>query len=68
MHDAQKLLRDLFEHYSEKPADMPEEWGRGLGAGQAARARRIADFIAGMTDTFAREQHRRFFAATPDLR
>jgi dGTPase len=32
------------------------------------RARRAGDFIAGMTDRFALEEHRRFFDLTPELR
>ncbi len=31
-------------------------------------ARRIGDFIAGMTDRYALAEHARFFANTPDLR
>ncbi len=31
-------------------------------------ARRVADYIAGMTDRFAILEHRRLFATTPDLR
>ena len=34
----------------------------------AARARRIADFIAGMTDRFALVEHARLFDSTPELR
>jgi dGTPase len=29
--------------------------------------RRVADYIAGMTDRFAIAEHRRLFDATPDL-
>ena len=38
--------------------------GRDLGV----RARRIADYIAGMTDRFALVEHARLFPATPELR
>ena len=69
MEEAQRALRELFAHYCERPTDMPDEWARGLGAGDGERkARRIADFIAGMTDNFALAEHRRFFDSTPDLR
>jgi dGTPase len=48
---------------------MPPEWGHGLaGADAADRARRIADFIAGMTDRYALAEHARFFDSTPELR
>jgi dGTPase len=32
------------------------------------RARRIADFIAGMTDRYALIEHARLFDSTPELR
>ena len=34
----------------------------------AARMRRIADFIAGMTDRYALVEHARLFDSTPELR
>ena len=44
-------------------------WRSGAFAGMTdnARAGRIADFIAGMTDRYAVAEHRRLFDATPDL-
>jgi len=69
MGAAQGALRQLFAHYFEHPADMPAEWARGLAAhDDESRARRIADFVAGMTDNFALSEHARFFDSTPDLR
>ena len=69
MGEAATVVRDLFRHFMERPDDMPEEWRSGLaGAGAALRARRAGDFIAGMTDRFALEEHRRFFDLTPELR
>jgi dGTPase len=47
---------------------LPAEWARELSDRNELKARRIADFIAGMTDNFALEEHRRFFDSTPDLR
>jgi dGTPase len=48
---------------------MPQEWQEGIGhTDDAARMRRVGDFIAGMTDRFAIEEHRRFFDSTPELR
>ena len=37
-------------------------------ADEARLARRVADYIAGMTDRYALAEHRRLFDATPDLR
>jgi dGTPase len=68
MRDAQGVVRDLFRHFVSRPEDLPPEWERGLGDDGAARSRPIADFIAGMTDTFALAQHARFFDSTPELR
>ncbi len=69
MDDAASVLRDLFARYSAHPGDLPEDWREGLtGADEAKRARRIADFIAGMTDRFALAEHARLFDSTPELR
>jgi dGTPase len=69
MGDAEGVVRDLFEHYCALPEDMPFEWARGAEAGEGVgRLRRIADFIAGMTDRYALSEHARFFKATPELR
>jgi len=69
MNVAERVVRELFEHYARRPEDLPAEWGRGLAAlDEEARARRISDFIAGMTDRFALAEHARFFDSTPDLR
>jgi len=69
MGEAEGVLRDLFRHFLRSPEAMPEEWQSGLdGADEAVRARRAGDFIAGMTDRFALEEHRRFFDSTPELR
>jgi dGTPase len=69
MREAESVVRDLFRHFVNVPGDMPEEWRNGLAtAGEATRARRAGDFIAGMTDRYALEEHRRFFDLTPELR
>jgi dGTPase len=69
MDEAAGVVRALFGRYSAKPADLPAEWREDLAAmGEAARARRIADFIAGMTDRYALAEHARLFDSTPELR
>ena len=40
----------------------------GATLDEVRRARRIADYIAGMTDSYALGEHRRLFDATPSLR
>ena len=63
------MLRDLFKHYVNKPTDMPVEWADGLSPrDEQANARRIADYVAGMTDRYSLIEHARFFKTTPELR
>ena len=62
MTDAERVVQELFARFMERPGDMPPEWAFGLdGADAQMRARRIADFIAGMTDRFALTEHARLF-------
>jgi dGTPase len=69
MDEAAGVLRDLFARYRAHPDDLPAEWREGLvGLDEAARARHIADFIAGMTDRYALAEHARLFDLTPELR
>jgi dGTPase len=69
MNEAADVVRELFLRYSAHPDDLPAEWSAGLGAlDDAGRARRIADFIAGMTDRYALAEHTRLFDSTPELR
>ena len=62
MTESEGIVADLFRHFMERPEDMPGQWLQGLnGATGEARARHIADFIAGMTDRFAITEHARLF-------
>ncbi|WP_340110113.1 deoxyguanosinetriphosphate triphosphohydrolase [Pikeienuella sp. HZG-20] len=56
-----RVVRDLFTIFMEEPALLPEEWGEAAGhaASTGLRARIVADYIAGMTDRFALEEHRK---------
>lgn len=66
---AQGILRALFVHFMQRPQDMPPDWAQGLSAGDdEVRARRVADFIAGMTDRYALIEHAKHFDSTPELR
>ncbi len=57
---AQKVVRGLFDTLMAEPALMPPEWRRGLDdADKFKTARRVADYIAGMTDRFAQEEYNR---------
>jgi dGTPase len=69
MNEAERVVRELFARYRASPGDLPAEWSVGLaGLNEAARARRIADFIGGMTDRYALAEHSRLFDSTPELR
>ena len=69
MDDAERVIADLVAHFTATPTDLPAEWSEGFAAlDAAARARRIADYIAGMTDRYALVEHARYFAQTPELR
>jgi dGTPase len=53
MGDAERIVEDLYVRYTSDPAALPSAW-----AGQHD-ARRVADFVAGMTDRYAMAEHRR---------
>jgi len=56
----QEVVRSLFTHYLTNPQALPADWQAGAGAAGSRRtARLVADYIAGMTDRFALEDHRR---------
>jgi dGTPase len=65
MDDARNVITDLFAHYLSHPEDLP--WRVPAGS-ETEHARRIADFIAGMTDRYALSEHARLFDSTPELR
>jgi dGTPase len=69
MHAAEDVVRDLFAHFTAYPSDLPEEWRDGVDfSDQGVRARRVADYIAGMTDRYALVEHARYFRETPEFR
>ncbi|GGC69286.1 deoxyguanosinetriphosphate triphosphohydrolase [Chelatococcus reniformis] len=62
---ADRVVRDLFGIILADSELLPPEWRAGLdGGNEARRARRVADFIAGMTDRYAEAEHGRLFDAT----
>jgi dGTPase len=59
---AKRIVRDLFDLLLAEPHLLPEEWHEGLDAPKSMKtARRVADYIAGMTDRFALDEHSRLF-------
>jgi dGTPase len=54
------VVRELFELFFEGPHLMPDEWSRRADPGDdTGRARVVADYIAGMTDRYALQEHRK---------
>ncbi|MCH7693632.1 MAG: deoxyguanosinetriphosphate triphosphohydrolase [Proteobacteria bacterium] len=59
---ARRVVKDLFRLLVDEPECLPTEWRRQAGApGSAATAQLVADYIAGMTDRSALDEHRRMF-------
>ena len=57
---AKFIISDLFEAFCREPALLPADWARSCGSpGDAATAAIVRDYIAGMTDRFALEEHAR---------
>jgi dGTPase len=59
---ARRILADIFQLFVGEPDVMPNEWGKqAQAADEAGRARIVCDYIAGMTDRYAIEEHRKLF-------
>jgi dGTPase len=58
---ARRVVRELFQLFLAEPECLPGEWCAPSGAGTAEIARIVADYLAGMTDRFALDEHRRLF-------
>ncbi|ODT79127.1 MAG: deoxyguanosinetriphosphate triphosphohydrolase [Pelagibacterium sp. SCN 64-44] len=68
VRESEAVVERLFARYMQD-ADMPGRWGEaGRALSGADRARIVADFIAGMTDPYALDEHQRLFDARPEFR
>ncbi len=64
MTQAEEMVEALHGAFMADPGRLPEEWQSGLiGRSEVERAIHIGDFIAGMTDRYAIDTHRRLFAS-----
>ena len=54
---AQRIVSDLFAAFISAPRMLPPQF-----QDEANQPRRVADYIAGMTDRYAMKEHRRLFA------
>ncbi|HEY4587301.1 MAG TPA: dNTP triphosphohydrolase, partial [Brevundimonas sp.] len=60
---ARRVLAQLFQLFMAEPEVMPPEWqASALTDNRDARARAVCDYIAGMTDRYAIEVHRKLFS------
>ena len=60
---SQRVLSQLFELFMAEPETLPPEWsGKALAGDEARKARAVCDYIAGMTDRYAIEEHRKLFS------
>ncbi|KFL30810.1 deoxyguanosinetriphosphate triphosphohydrolase [Devosia riboflavina] len=69
VRESEAVVERLFAAYMES-ANMPGRWGDAAttASDANARARIVADFIAGMTDPYALDEHQRLFDARPEFR
>ncbi|MBJ7448168.1 MAG: deoxyguanosinetriphosphate triphosphohydrolase [Brevundimonas sp.] len=60
---ARRILAEMFQLFMAEPETMPPEWsGKAGAADEAKRARAVCDYIAGMTDRYAIEEHKKLFS------
>jgi len=60
-----EVVRDLFALYMAAPEHLPPEWRADVAAvcDEAGLARIVADYVAGMTDRFALQEHARLLGS-----
>ncbi len=69
MARARRVIADLFTAYMADPKLLPAGWQEGVVLDDPSRlARQVCDFIAGMTDRYALEQHKHLFDLDPLFR
>jgi len=62
---ARKVVRDLFGLFLEGPECLPEEWRNKCDAANTETAGQVvADYVAGMTDRFALNEHQRLITTS----
>ena len=62
---ARDVVTRLYAAYDQDPGLMGGEWSADFPDEQPRRSRRVADYIAGMTDQFALEQCRNIYGRVP---
>jgi len=61
------MIDELFPFFMENPAELPKQWRKDVACAgsETALARIVSDYIAGMTDRFAIQEHKRLIGGTP---
>jgi dGTPase len=56
-----EAVRDLFPLFMAEPENLPKQWRKDVADAQTEEelARLVADYISGMTDRFAIQEHAR---------
>lgn len=65
-----EIVNSLFPFFIENPQELPKQWRKGVDAApdHVALARIVADYIAGMTDRFAIQEHARLLGGKAFLK
>jgi dGTPase len=59
---ARRMLAEMFKLFLAEPDVLPAEWcARAQTRDEVGRARVVCDYVAGMTDRYAIEEHRKLF-------
>jgi dGTPase len=58
---AQRVLQALWEAYTLEPAQLPHSVQARIAASEEPMERIVCDYVAGMTDRFALDEHARLF-------
>ena len=61
------MIEELFPFFMSNPDMLPKQWRKDVEAisSETALARIVSDYIAGMTDRFAIQQHKKLVGGTP---
>lgn len=60
---ARRILAEMFTLFMAEPDTLPPEWsGKADIADETKQARAVCDYIAGMTDRYAIEEHKKLFS------
>lgn len=54
-----RIVGELFALFMDDATQMPDDWAAEVDSGDGIKARVVSDYISGMTDRYAIEQHER---------